>query len=41
MTCARRNDTRWCCRHKWTLNYVGVVVTAELVLNVLQTRGVL
>lgn len=31
----------WCCRHKWTLRYLVFVVTLELILQILQIRGVL
>ncbi len=31
----------WCCRHRWTLWYIAVVTTAELVLMILTIRGVL
>jgi len=31
----------WCCKHKWTLRYMFVVLTAVLVLQVLEIRGVL
>lgn len=43
MTCASVADhhSPWCCRHKWTLRYLTSVVTIELVLQLLQIRGVL
>ena len=25
----------WCCAHKWTMGYIAVVVTLELVLIIL------
>ncbi len=24
----------WCCRHRWTIGYIAVIVTAELALIV-------
>lgn len=31
----------WCCKHRWTLRYIAVVATSSLVLELLQTYGVL
>jgi len=31
----------WCCRHRWAIGYIAVVVTLELILMVLTIRGVL
>jgi len=31
----------WCCRHRWTLRYMLVVLTLVLVLQILEIRGVL
>lgn len=31
----------WCCRHRWTLRYILVVLTLVLALQVLEIRGVL
>jgi len=28
----------WCCRHRWTMGYIAVVVTALLVMNLLGWR---
>lgn len=31
----------WCCRHRWTMRYISVVVTLEFVVEILHTAGVL
>lgn len=32
-----RKDTReWCCRWQWTLMYIAVILTAEVVLTAYQ-----
>lgn len=33
--------TPWCCRHRWTLRYISVVVSLELVLQLLMIKGIL
>lgn len=29
----------WCCRYRWTLSYIAVVLTVEFVLMLLQLTG--
>lgn len=36
-----RDHTPWCCRHRWTIHYIMVVVTLELILQILVIKGVL
>ena len=31
----------WCCRHRWVIAYIAVVVTVELALQALLIGGVL
>ena len=41
MTAPVRDSVAWCCKHKWTIGYIAVVVTIALILQVLELRGVL
>lgn len=41
MTEIKRQSVQWYADHKWTTRYIALIVSAELVLSVLQIRGVL